>query len=80
MTDKPDSHVSCPRCLGLGYLTAATATTGDLIASWRKKLDMTQLELASRVGISRVQIANIESGRSDPATSRSPKVCRSLEV
>lgn len=61
-----DSHVKCPRCGGMGYLTAATTRVGDLIAARRLKLDMTQLDLAQLVGISRAQIANIEGGRTDP--------------
>lgn len=36
---------------------------GRAVATRRKKLDLTQAELASRVGMSRASIANIESGR-----------------
>ncbi len=58
--------IECPHCMGKGYLTAATATVGDMIALRRKGLGLTQLELAGQIGISRPQIANIESGRHDP--------------
>ncbi len=65
-----DERIKCPRCAGLGYLTQATATVGDMIAERRRTAGLTQLELAERVGVSRPQIANIESGRHDPPLSR----------
>ncbi len=65
-----DGRIECPRCGGLGYLTSATTTVGDLIARRRNRCGLTQLELAMKIGISRPQIANIESGRSDPPVSR----------
>jgi transcriptional regulator with XRE-family HTH domain len=36
---------------------------GRAVATRRKKLDLTQAKLASRVGMSRASVANIESGR-----------------
>ncbi len=36
---------------------------GKVVAMRRKKLDLTQAELAARVGMSRASVANIESGR-----------------
>jgi transcriptional regulator with XRE-family HTH domain len=39
---------------------------GRRIAAHRTQLGLTQQELASRVAISRVALANLESGRSDP--------------
>lgn len=62
-------YIKCPKCDGHGYLTAATTTVGDLISDKRRELGITQQELASAVGISRAQVANIESGRSDPPIS-----------
>ncbi len=61
-----EEHTKCPRCGGCGYLTAATATIGDLIQTLRVKKGLSQLELAMQVGVSRAQISNIESGRTDP--------------
>ena len=61
-------RIPCPHCEGLGYLTPATAHTGIMIALQRKKLGISQQELAAAVGISRPQVANIESGRSDIPT------------
>ena len=65
MTDQ----MTCPRCAGLGYLTEAQTTVGDLILLHRNKIGITQMELALQVGVSRPQVANIESGRSDPPIS-----------
>ena len=36
---------------------------GRLVAARRKTLELTQAELAARVGMSRASVANIESGR-----------------
>lgn len=69
----------CPRCLGLGYLTPATATVGDMIARRRHVLGLTQMELAAQIGVSRPQIANIESGRSDPQVSQLRKYADALK-
>ena len=63
-------QITCPRCLGQGYLTPATATVGDMIARRRQELGLTQMELAVQIGVSRPQIANIEGGRSDPQVSQ----------
>ncbi len=71
MTDAQNAgdadRITCPRCAGKGFLTPATSTIGDMIALHRRKLGMTQMELCVHVGVSRAQIANIESGRSDPS-------------
>ena len=69
MTDQTD-RPQCPHCMGLGYLTAENASVGSLLLFYRKKLGMTQDELAAKTGVSRPQIANIESGRHDPPLSR----------
>lgn len=61
-------RIPCHNCEGLGYLTPATAHTGDMIALQRKKLGISQHELAVQIGVSRPQIANVEAGRSDIPT------------
>lgn len=38
-------------------------TFGKAVATRRRKLELTQAELAARAGISRASLANIESGR-----------------
>jgi len=57
--------MKCPHCNGSGKLSPQEATVGDMILSMRKSLNLTQQDLASKVGLSRAQIANVESGRSD---------------
>ena len=69
MTDIAQAdRIACPNCEGLGYLTPATAHTGTMIALQRKKLGISQQELAVQIGVGRSQIANIELGRSDIPT------------
>lgn len=57
--------MKCPHCDGKGEIDISTATVGDMILSKRKGKGWTQQNLCERVGMSRAQIANIESGRSD---------------
>ena len=57
--------MSCPHCGGTGKLMGEQITVGALILATRKAKDLTQADLAQRIGISRTQIANIEIGRSD---------------
>ncbi len=60
-----NGHISCPHCEGTGQIELKGATVGDMILAARKAKKMRQEDLASGVGLSRAQIANIESGRSD---------------
>ena len=60
--------VTCPKCNGLGYLdgdAALNSYTGAKIAEYRNVRGMSQQDLSSKVGRSRAQVANIESGRTD---------------
>lgn len=45
----------------------------------RKKLKITQLELAQKVGVSRQSIYAIESSKSEPSLSLALKIARSLD-
>lgn len=74
-----EEHIQCPHCEGKGFLTAANATVGDMIALHRKKLGLTQHELAGSIGVSRPQIANIESGRHDPPVSTLRRYAEALK-
>lgn len=58
-------RIKCPHCNGTGTIGLDAATVGDMILAARKGRKMTQAELANAVGLSRAQIANLESGRSD---------------
>ena len=57
--------IKCPHCDGTGRLLIERTTVGDMIMAARKNSGMTQEELSQRVSLSRSQVANIESGRSD---------------
>ena len=49
------------------------------LSRWRHKAELTQQELAERVGISRQALSAIESGRSAPSTTLALKLARELE-
>ena len=70
--------MKCPHCNGTGNLAPNEATVGDMILSIRKSKGLTQQELAAKVGFSRAQIANIESGRSDMPISTLRKYADAL--
>jgi transcriptional regulator with XRE-family HTH domain len=74
-----EDNIQCPRCMGQGFLTPATATVGDMVARRRQLLGLTQSELAAQVGVSRPQVANIEAGRSDPQVSQLRKYADALQ-
>lgn len=57
--------IACPHCDGTGRLEVKRTTVGDLLLAKRKASGLTQEELCKKVMLSRAQIANIESGRSD---------------
>lgn len=57
--------IRCPHCEGSGRLLIERTTIGDMILAARKKSGLTQDELSKKVLLSRAQVANIESGRSD---------------
>lgn len=59
------STIKCPHCDGTGKIGLEAATVGDMILAARKAKNLTQAELATAVGLSRAQIANLEAGRSD---------------
>lgn len=60
-----EPSIQCPHCDGTGRLVIARTTAGDMILARRKASGMTQEELCKKVMLSRAQIANVESGRSD---------------
>jgi transcriptional regulator with XRE-family HTH domain len=70
----------CPYCNGTGDLPTEQAHVGSLIMAARNAKRMTQADLAAVVGLSRAQIANIESGRSDFPLSRLRKMAEALGV
>lgn len=64
---KSGPFVPCPRCNGTGKIEAESVSIGDRFRAQRSKLGVVQAELAPKIGISRAQLANIESDRSRPS-------------
>ena len=71
--------MKCPYCDGTGDL-GGNATVGSMILAHRKARGITQQDLASLVGRSRPQIANIEAGRSDMPLSLLAAFAKALDV
>ena len=59
---------------------SASRTMGEKIYYLRRRLDLTQTELAKRAKLSQSVIAELESGRHDPTLSTLEKVAAGLEV
>lgn len=53
---------------------------GPLITAARQRANLTQLEVASQIGVSRPQLANIETGRSDLPVSRLLRIAAALKI
>ena len=60
--------MKCPHCDGTGELRPEETTVGTMVLSIRKSVGMTQQELSSKCSLSRAQIANLETGRTDIPT------------
>lgn len=59
--------MKCPHCNGTGELAPEATNIGSMVLSLRKARDMSQVDLAARASISRGQLANLETGRTDPS-------------
>lgn len=57
--------MECPYCHGTGELKPDEVTVGTMVLSIRKSVGMTQQDVARKAGLSRTQIANLETGRTD---------------
>lgn len=80
MPKRTGLSVKCPHCDGSGRLALERASTGDMILAARKAADMTQEQLAGKVGLSRAQVANIEGGRSDMPLRTLARFAEALNV
>ena len=58
-------EVCCPTCKGTGKIPSNMKHPGMAIMGARIAMGKTQQECASAIGISRPQLANIETGRSN---------------
>ena len=72
--------MKCPHCEGTGRMSIERASVGDMILASRKAKGMTQEELASRVELSRAQVANLEGGRSDTSLRALMRFAEALGV
>lgn len=69
--------MKCPHCDGSGEL--ADPGLGALMLARRKKLGLTQAEVAGASGLGRAQIANIEGGRTDVPTKTLIRIAEALK-
>ena len=56
----------------------ANEETSNLVRKWRRWEELSQAELADRVGASRQTIANIERGNYAPSVYLALRICRVL--
>ncbi|MFN3582960.1 helix-turn-helix domain-containing protein [Phenylobacterium sp.] len=68
----------CPYCNGTGELIAHGP--GPLIRAARDARQLRQEDVATRAGISRAQLANIESGRSDIPTGTLMRIAAAMDM
>lgn len=52
--------------------------TSNMVRQWRRWHDLSQQDLASRVGVSRQTIANIEKGNYSPSVHLALDICHTL--
>ncbi|AHI23682.1 hypothetical protein B843_11520 [Corynebacterium vitaeruminis DSM 20294] len=50
----------------------------NMVRKWRRWLELSQAELAERVGVSRQTIANIEKGNYSPSVHLALAICHEL--
>ena len=53
---------------------------GEVVKIERKRKGWTQEELADACGLSRVQISNIERGKSEPKIDAVYRICKALNI
>lgn len=70
--------MKCPHCDGTGVLDAPSF--GTLVIAARKASGMTQHELAAKSAISRGQLANIETDRTDVPLKTLQRIADALGI
>jgi transcriptional regulator with XRE-family HTH domain len=70
--------MKCPHCNGTG--TLENVTIGSCVLAARRKAGLTQIELSEKSGISRGQIANLETDRTDLSIKALMRVATALGV
>jgi transcriptional regulator with XRE-family HTH domain len=69
--------MKCPHCNGTGELEGVSV--GALVLTMRKARGLTQQELSEACGLSRGQIANLETDRTDLSIKALFRVAKALE-
>ena len=59
---------------------ASSKKLGENLRKWREKKDMSQVDLATALGVDRAYISNIENGRMNPTLSTLEKIAGALEI
>lgn len=72
--------MKCPYCDGTGTLTQEHTHVGALVLAARHSKGLTQLELSQDCGLSRAQIANLETGRTDIPVKTLMRIAKALGV
>lgn len=70
--------MKCPHCNGTGQLEHVTI--GSCVLAARRKVGITQQELSEKSGLSRGQIANLETDRTDLSIKALMRVAQALGV
>jgi transcriptional regulator with XRE-family HTH domain len=72
--------MKCPYCDGSGELKPEAVHFGTLLLIQRRAKGFTQEQLAEKVGRSRAQIANLESGRGDVPLKQVMRMAEALGI
>ena len=72
--------IACPHCGGTGKLAPEQVTLGAKVLIARRAAGLTQLELAAAAMMSRGQLANIETDRTDVPTKTLMRLADALHV
>jgi len=59
---------------------ASSKKLGENLRKWREKKDMSQVDLATALGVDRAYISNIENGRMNPTLSTLEKIAGALSI
>ncbi len=59
---------------------ALSKKLGENLRKWREKKDMSQVDLATALGVDRAYISNIENGRMNPTLSTLEKIAGALGI
>lgn len=72
--------IVCPRCNGEGQVLSEEITIGDRLRGCRGAAKKTQDDMAPLLGVTRAQLANLESDRSGPSIETLMKAAKAYHV